>query len=292
VDNIVAALEHNDRIYQLNLVDILESQFEKVLAALQRPFPTLIRLGLKPKDSSRFILTSFLGGSAPHLQKLYLENIPFPGLPNLLLSATHLVRLDLCRIPNSGYFSPEAMVTALSTLTRLETLIIKFEFLLVHPDLKGGHQTSLKRTLLPVLTELSFKGFDEYLEDLVAWLDTPLLDKLSIAFDCLWKSETPQITQFISRAPKLKAYNKAHVAISDWDVLVSFPQTFGEALELRIRCNQLDSQLLTLARVCSSSFLQSFIPAVERLYILDHWITLYKIIGHGPWLELYVRLQQ
>ena len=58
------------------------------------------------------------------LQDLYLTRIEFPGLPKLLLSVTHLVRLTLWDIPHSGYFSPEAMVTCLSVLTRLEKLRI------------------------------------------------------------------------------------------------------------------------------------------------------------------------
>jgi hypothetical protein len=55
---------------------------------------------------------------------LDLYRIPFPGLPNLLLSATHLVQRD---IPHSGSFSPKAMLTALAVLTSLETLDIEFE---------------------------------------------------------------------------------------------------------------------------------------------------------------------
>jgi hypothetical protein len=65
---------------------------------------------------------SFLGGSTPRLQYLSLDNIPFPGLPNLLLSAIHLTNLFLVDIPLSGYFLPEAMLTALSALTSLEEL--------------------------------------------------------------------------------------------------------------------------------------------------------------------------
>ena len=37
VGNIIAALEHNDRICELNLDDLPKSQMEKVFAAMQRP---------------------------------------------------------------------------------------------------------------------------------------------------------------------------------------------------------------------------------------------------------------
>ena len=74
------------------------------------------------------VRASFLGGSAPGLQTLWLDGIPFPELPMLLLTATHLNTLDLRNIPYSGYISPEAMVAALSVLTRLKSLQIGFEY--------------------------------------------------------------------------------------------------------------------------------------------------------------------
>ena len=46
---------------------------------------------------------SFLDGSATRLRKFSLSDIQFPGSPNLLLSATHLVSLRLFNIPHSGY---------------------------------------------------------------------------------------------------------------------------------------------------------------------------------------------
>ena len=49
---------------------------------------------------------SSLGGSASRLQRLVLLHIPFPVLPKLLLSATHLVDLHLINIPHSGHYFP------------------------------------------------------------------------------------------------------------------------------------------------------------------------------------------
>jgi hypothetical protein len=50
VDDIIAALEHADRICQLRLCDINFpfSQWEKVLAAMLQPFPALTNLQLLP----------------------------------------------------------------------------------------------------------------------------------------------------------------------------------------------------------------------------------------------------
>ena len=183
VDNIIAALEHNNRISQLYLLDIPSLLLDKVFPAMQAPFPALTRLMLESSDEKAPIVpNSFLGRSAPRLQRLILDRIPFPGLPKLILSSTHLVCLRLWRIPHSGYISPESMATCLAVLTRLETLEIKFESPRSRPDRKSRHPPPQTLTLLPVLVDLSFHGVCEYLEDLVARIDTPLLNKLIIFF--------------------------------------------------------------------------------------------------------------
>ena len=51
VDNIIAALEHNDRICQLDLFHFPNAQFEEILAVMQQPFPTLTDLQLWLEDA-------------------------------------------------------------------------------------------------------------------------------------------------------------------------------------------------------------------------------------------------
>jgi hypothetical protein len=48
-DNIIAAVEHNDRICELHLIKFPTSQLEKVLAEMQQPFPELTFLVLWPR---------------------------------------------------------------------------------------------------------------------------------------------------------------------------------------------------------------------------------------------------
>jgi len=65
---------------------------------MQKPFLELtdLRLAIYGDDGLVPILPdSFLGGTAPRLLSLDLFNVPFPALPKLLLSATHLVYLSL-----------------------------------------------------------------------------------------------------------------------------------------------------------------------------------------------------
>ena len=106
----------------------------------------------------------FLGGSAPRLQSLELDSIPFPALPKLLLSATDLVHLTLWNIPHSGYISPEAIVTGLAVLANLKSLTIEFESPLSRPDRESRRPPPPTRTVLPALTRFEFQGVSEYLE--------------------------------------------------------------------------------------------------------------------------------
>lgn len=289
VDNIIAALEHNNCISRIDLFNVSSSQLENILAAMQMPFPQLTRLDLQLGDETAPIVSansaSFLGGSAPRLQTLILSGIPFPGLPKLLMSATKLVDLDLGRIPDSGYISPEEMVTCLTLLTKLERLLIGFKSPRCRPDLEG--LLPLKRALLPVLTELSFKGVGAYLEDFVARIDAPLLENLWITYFNQLIFDTPQLTRFIDRTPKFKAHDEARVVFSDLDVSVTLLQTFGAVIKLAISCSQSDWLLSSLAQVCSSSFPPALIPAVENLYILKFGFRdWHHEIENCQWLEL------
>ena len=215
VDDVIAALEHNDRIRQLDLESIISSEFEKVLTVMRQPFPALTSLRIcSPDKELPVVPASFLGGSAPRLQTLYLEGIPFPGLPQLLLSATQLAHLDIRGIPHSGLISPDAMVAILSLLARLETLVIGSNFPDSsqngnRPDWKRRHPPLLRRTVLPVLTKFVFGGVDEYLEDFVARIDVPLLNELDITFFRPIILDTPQLIHFVNRTPKFKPRDNA-----------------------------------------------------------------------------------
>jgi hypothetical protein len=290
--NIVAALERNDRICAINLT-FPSSDFEELLEAMQQPFPALeyLNLGHQPGDGPVPVVpASFLDGSAPVLKVLILYRIPFPGLPKLLLSATHLVRLELFNIPHSGYISPEAIVTCLSVLTSLESLVIEFESPQSRPDRRSRHPPPRTRTVLPVLTWLEFRGVSEYSEDLVARLDAPLLRRLNIALFHQLIFDTPQLTQFISRTPKFKACDEARVDLFDQLVSIRLSsQASDGALDLQILCRQSDWQLSSLAQVCSSSFPQALIPMVEHLYIQSGFgYSLWQDdMENSQWLELF-----
>jgi hypothetical protein len=263
LDNIVAVLERSDRVHLIDLWGISSLHLGKLSAAMQLPFPELTFLRLR-SHGEVVLPDSFLGGSAPCLQVLWLEGIPFPGLPKLLLSATHLLRLYLFDIPHSGYISPEAMVTALSTLTRLNTLILNFQSPLSRPDRRLPPPT---RSVLSVLTEFHFKGDSEYLDEVVAHIDAPRLNRLDIMFlnDIIFY--TPQLIRFISRAPRLKAPETAHVIFGDHAARVKLSsRTSGTLLPcVEISCREFNWQVSFVEQVCTSSL--PHLSMLEDLYI-------------------------
>ena len=271
-DNLVAALKCSDRVCEINLMISWTSYFGIFLVAMQQPFPELTHLNFwwSVDDEMVVVPDSFLGGFAPRLQYLRLHDTPFPGLPKLLSSATHLVYLILVDIPHSGYFSPDAMAAALSTLTNLEYLWLTFGSPESCPDLETRRLPPSTRSVLPVLTSFRFKGVSEYLEDLVIDIDAPQLNNLYIAFFNDSVFDTPELTQFISRTPMSSALENARIALQAGTASISFrPQIHGHVeLEVSILCEGLDWQLSSLEQVCNSFLL--FLPTLGDLYINEY----------------------
>ena len=256
VNNIIAVLERSDRVCKIDLDFDPCLQLQKVSAAMRRPFPELTSLKLCSGDGNDTTVSvlpdTFLCGSAPRLRDLRLIRIPFPGLPKLLLSATHLYDLTLYDIPHSGYFSPEAMVAALSALTSLEKFQLQFQSPQSHPHRTSRRPPPLTRTVLPVLSQLTFEGVSEYLDDLVARIDTPRLEMLYMDFFNQILFDTPQLVQFIYRSQRLKAFEKARLTCSVDAARVMLTRHSPSNIPfiyVEIPCKELDWQISSLEQV-------------------------------------------
>ena len=281
VDNIVALFKCSDRINQISLEGF---DWEDILEAMEVPFPELTDLWLEnfANEPVLPLSDSFLGGSAPRLKYLQLANIPFPGLPKLLSSATHLTNLRLYDIPHSGYISPEAMVACLSLLTNLCVLSLEFQSPQSHPDRESRRPPPSTRTALPALTLFWFKGDSEYLEDLVARVDAPRLNSFETTFFNDIDFDVPQFTQFISRTPTMEAFDKASIVLSvdGATIKLAFDR---KVLEVGISCRMLDWQLLFLEQVCTSSL--PLLSVLDDLYVTNSRL-LGDDIDNSSWLEL------
>ena len=298
VDDVIPELEHSDRISQIELSCIATTPGEanKIWTAMRMPFPELVTLSMSllsgPNEPA--LPDSFLGGSAPRLRHLALVAVPFPGLPNLLLSATHLVHLHLYSIPPSGYISPEAMVNCLSLLASLEELHFHFPPQ-PSPDQESRRPLPPTRSVLPALTEFGFEGINEYFEDFVSRIDAPRLYRLSMMlFDDtdFAQFDTPELKQFISRTPRFGAYNEAHLIFHSYKAQVrlqSHPEQSDNPgmVQVSILCQGPVRQLSFLARICTSSL--RLLLTVDNLYFeVDRFATLFSTDGleNADWLNI------
>jgi len=286
-DSPTLGMDNIDPVREIILGMVAISPFQVVFAVTQVPFPARIRLNYLPEHETVPIAPdSLLGESAPHLRSLYLGRIPFSGFPQPLLSATNLVHLTLHHVPHSGYISPETMTSCLSTLTKLEFLGLDFESPRSYPDQERLRPPLPKCSVLPALTQLEFRGVSEYLEDFVARIDAPLLNKLYIFFFHQLILGTPHLAHFISRTPKFKAHNEAQIMFFD-DAVQLLLGSMQQVI-LRTACKPSDWQLSFMAQVCKSLFSLTT-PSLEHLYICEdihsrsHW---QRDIDNSQWVDI------
>jgi hypothetical protein len=99
------------------------------------------------------------------------------------------------------------------------------------------------------------------LEDLVAHIDGPRLNKLEVTFFNQIVFDTPQFIQFISRTPNLETFEKAQVVFqygawyygdaSAASVNLSSRTSGYRNVSVRIPCIELDWQVLSMEQICT-----------------------------------------
>lgn len=285
VENVTDALKYKDRIRKIQLVDIYQEQLKDIFLAMQEPFPALTDLLLTSSMEDE-APDSLLGGSAPRLRSLKLDSISYPGLSNLVSSATDLVELSLLDVPSCGVISPQTMVTVLSALTRLETLSLSFEIDDDDPDSTlfldcstERNPTLPTRSVLPSLKFYLFRGMCGYLEEFVAMIDAPRLEILDITLalrgddsdplDDLKSKETPQFNHFLCRTEMFNTLNNAsiHLWHDKLEITLSRkPWACNAKLSLRVMCQK---SIHTLGRVCVTQFLP--LSKIESLGISSQY---------------------
>ncbi|KAH9178517.1 hypothetical protein EDB89DRAFT_952713 [Lactarius sanguifluus] len=201
-DNIVDALHQRDRVREIDLQGPLSQEVSQIL---QEPFPLLDRLALNVWDST--VLTcprTFLGGSAPLLRVLHLDVFKFSEfkLPRILSSADQLVDLRLERVESTECIPPEALVAALSAMTRLKTLYLQFLHGTSHSNPMNISPLSSERIASSALLRLTFGGPCNYLEDLLSRITAPYLECTRLQFFAPPASDPrldiSQLSQFLS----------------------------------------------------------------------------------------------
>jgi hypothetical protein len=296
--NIIAALQHHDRVSEIDLypTSTLLKRLYKVMKKKPYPVLTHLQLQISHSKSAPVLRGTFLGGSAPRLKHLDLTGIPFPALPKFLPSCHALVDVRLTVIPNTGYVSPEAMATALSALTKLKVVHIGFESPASRPDPPNRPPSSSTRVVLPALTRLTFEGASEYFEDLVARIDTPVITSLDTRFFNQLDFDIPHFLQFIGRTQIPGSFEEAKLDFYDWVLYIHVGhrdppggKEFRIALDIGILCYALDWQVGCLAQICGK--ISPFLSNVERLLIChgpDEVFSDWKDYVDNPqWLEIF-----
>ena len=285
---IVAAFKERDRICIIDLRAVPALLWKPFLTMVE-PFPVLTSLTL---HSGGFYLRtlpdSFLGGASPCLQELHLYGIPFPALGDLLLSTNNLINLHLEEIPHSGYITPQAMVTSLPALTRLESCILEFRFRRSVHERTSQRPLTMKRVVLHALIRFKFQGDSEYLEEIVSQIDTPRLKSFTVTFFDRPVFNIPQLRDFISRTEPLRVPHRVDVAFRASGTIVTFypPNAVDDhtALTLGVKCGRFGPQFSSLVQLCVSSLPP--LPTLECLHTRNDTSTVGPIIEPTAWVEL------
>ena len=273
-DNIYLGLQHHGQRVRRVALQAPPSSFRILFEPMNKLLPRLEDLSLLStamEDDQEIGLDLPETFQAPNLRRLSLHGIGLPKGSPLLSSTIALSTLSLTHIRDSPYFSPGHLVTQLQCLPYLEELSIGFAVAITPPSSEQELlPPSIPPVTLPTLTlrRLTFRGEGAYLDDFVAQINTPLLERLSLAlfFDptfSLWN-----LNQFIRRTEGFEClvarvtFNKDCVSI---DTDNCEQQGIGK-FSLRVNCESIDWQIGSATQVCSA--LGNVLSSVEKL-VLD-----------------------
>ena len=253
--NVVAALHCPDRLCSIDL-DVTSSMTGPIVEAIQKPCREVESILVTVNDAkgpSMPVCNSFLGGSAPRLREIKLDGIsfPFPAIRQVLFSTRNLVELHLFKIPNEVYFSPDDLVTGLSTLVQLERLTISFHSPASRPPPRMTRPPP-QRTTLPALRFLDFHGATEYLEEFVARIDLRAFCKIDVTLFNDIFFEIPQLCKFIPRLNEQGSpTSTVYVILSAESVGIVFLPAFSSVANfyLKALCRRLDWQLSFVTQI-------------------------------------------
>jgi len=288
-DEIAGALEHRDHIVGIYLQGFNRSQLKKCIALMQEPFPVLTCLELYADKKMMFVITdAVLGGSAPLLQRIYLDGIRFPGLPKLLSSTHDLVCLSLGGVPmtGEGHISPDAMTTCLSVLTKLRSLTLTFLWQTSSPYSTDQRPLPSTHTVLPSLVHLQLEGPHRCLEDLVGRVNAPLLKYGLLKFYDEPIFDTPQVPQFMHRTNMLKLLGRVEVLFRRQSTFVSFRSSIGPAkLFLSFWCSRFPAQVAIMEQIYAQW--PPLVSHVKSLKLGDSFLSeegWWEVIKPAAWI--------
>jgi F-box-like len=255
-DNIMAALQHSDRICEIQL-NVTTPLLEKLTTLPQESFPALEYLELETDSDNGLILPNeFFVGPFPNLHVLHVARIAFPALQRVLPSARNLVELHLGELPSSGYITPAALLTFLPVMPHLERLFLHFRSPISRP-ISGGYRPAPQgRAVLLALKWFVFHGVSEDLECLSSGIDAPGIMYIDVTFfNQATIFVTSQLLQFISRTQTQMSHDTAELYCLKNDISMTLTQRGRRPrMMLRVLCMPLDWQLSCMAEILAELY--------------------------------------
>jgi hypothetical protein len=163
------------------------------------------------------------------------------------------------------------LVTQLKGLYNLEELSIGFAIPIPLPSSEGERLPApIPPVMLPTLRRFTFRGLGVYLDNLVAQINIPLLERLSFTFLFDLDFTLASLAEFIHRTKGFGClvaqvnFNKDGASIYAGYCEQRGIARLGDVkLSLHVNCKSLDWQVDSATQVCSA--LGEFLSAVEEL---------------------------
>jgi hypothetical protein len=263
-ENIHFGLQQHGRVLRVALW-APSSILRMLLEPMNKLFPKLEDLSLFSttfEEMNPMLPDTF---QAPDLRRLALHGIGLSTRLQLLSSAIALSTLTLTNIGASTYFPPGHLVTQLQGLPHLERLSIGFAVPIPLPSSEGELLLApISLVTLPILRWLTFQGVDVYLSNLVARVNTPLLERLSLTLFFDLTVTLVDLNELIRRTEGFKCL-VAEVVFSKDGASIRvgcYERDIGE-LSLHVNREPLDWQIDSATQVLSA--LRNVLSTVEEL---------------------------
>ena len=257
------------------------------LEPMNKHFPRLKDLTLLSTTSESMNLMLPETFQAPDLRRIALHGIGLSAGLTFLSSVTALSKLSLTDVGASCYFSPGDLVSHLQDLPCLEELSIGFALPIPLPSSERELLLSpIPPVTLPTLRQLTFRGVDVYLDNLVAQINTPLLEQLSLTFFFDLAFTFVNLAQFIHETKGFRCL-VARVIFNEDGASIDTNHYGQRKLSLHVNCRPLDWQIDSAAQVCIA--LGKVVSIVEELTLdLDVGVPLILLntLDSMMWHEL------
>ena len=251
-DNVYLGLQQHSRVRRV-ILRAPSLSLRTWLELMNNLFPKLTDLSLLSTNIEETSLILPERFQAPGLRRLSLHDIGLPkGLP-LLSPMIALSTLSLTHIRASCYFPPGHLVTQLQGLPHLEELSIGFAIPIPLPSSERELLPApIPPVTLPSLRRLTFHGVDAYLDNLVAQINTPLLDRLDLTFFFDLAFTVENLTEFIHRTDGFGCLVAQVTFNKDGSSIDAGHYEDVGKVSLRVNCEPLDWQIDSVTQVCDA----------------------------------------